>query len=314
MRIISEIFYVALILLIIAIGVAPGSASSGYFWSKSGYLNTGQAATYEIQVDCGAKLTLNGPYGSDFDIYAIRSGTGNWPSESYIRSHYDKAELTFNQVKNMNLDQGNWYVVIYAYSGSGTFQLDASSDCYQPEPYNPNPCYGDPNCRATNCPSEATDVKTGYLNSGESKTYVYQIMGNRNYIEWILTGGCLDAIIPMSMMSSNEVRTIRNSYCGPDFSLYIYKDCDPRYDSCTATRVDLSSSSSKYVGITYPITGSKYYAQIITTNGSGAYTLTARSYNCKNDIIAMMAQQPELISMMSTGSDVTAPVSIFNSN
>jgi hypothetical protein len=60
--------------------------------------------------------------------------------------------------------------------------------------------------------------------------------------------------------------------------------------------------------------GSKYYAQIITTNGSGAYTFTARRYNCKNDIIAMMAQQPELISMMSTGSDVTAPVSIFNSN
>jgi hypothetical protein len=314
MKIVSEYISTALILVIIAVCIVPGSASVGNFWSKSGYLSNGQSATFEIEVDCGAQLVLNGPYGSDFDIYAMRSQTGSWPSESYIRSHYDKGEFTYNQVKNLKLDQGSWYVVVYAYSGSGKFQIDASSTCSQPVPYNPDPCYGNPNCGGEKCPPEATDVKTGYLNSGESKTYTYKIMGNRNYIEWILTGPCMDQVIPMAMMSSSEVRIIRNSYCGPDFSLYIYKDCDPRYQSCTATRVDTSSSSNKYVGITYPTTGSKYYAQVIAKNGSGAYTLNARSYNCKDDIIAMMSQQPELVSMMSTASDVTAPVSIFNSN
>ncbi len=314
MKIISGYIYVALILVVIAVCIAPGYASIGNFWDKSGYLNRGQSATYEIQVDCEAQMTLHSPYGSDFDIYAIRSETGSWPSESYIRSHYDKAEFTFNQVKNLNLDQGSWYVVVYAYSGSGEFQLDAASTCSQPGHSISNPCYGDPNCGNPNCPPEATDVKTGYLNGGESKTYTYQIMGNRNYIEWILTDPCFDDIIPMSMMSSSEVRTIRNNNCGPEFSLYIYKDCDPRYQSCTATRVDMSRSSSKYVGITYPITGSMYYAQVITKNGSGSYTLRARSYNCQNDIIAMMAQQPELVSMMSTASDVSAPVSVFNSD
>ena len=312
MKIISGYLYCALILVIITVCITPGSASIGNFWSKSGYLNSGESAMYEIQVDCGAQLALTGPYGSDFDIYAMRSPTGSWPSEMYVKSHYDKAEFTFNQVKNLNLDQGGWYVVIYAYSGSGNFQLDASSTCSQSEPNGPGSCYGNPDCGGTNCPPEASDIKTGYLNSGESKTYTYQIMGKRNYIEWILTGPCGDQVIPMSMMTSGEVNTIRNSNCGPDFSLYIYKDCDPRYESCQAPKADTTSSSNKYVGITYPTTGSKYYAQIYAKSGSGAYTLNARSYYCQDDIITLMSQQPELVSMMSTSSDVTAPVSIFN--
>jgi len=303
-----------MILVIIAVCIVPGSASAGNFWSKSGYMNKGQSATYEIQVDCSAQLVLNGPYGSDFALYAMRSPVGSWPSESYIMSHYDRAEFTYNQVKTLKLDQGSWYVVVYANSGSGQFQLDASSTCSKPGSYISDPCYGNPNCGGKNCPPEATDVKTGYLNSGESKTYTYQIMGTRNYIEWILTGPCLDQVIPMSILSSNDVSTIRNSYCGPDFSLYIYKDCDPRYQSCSATRADTSTSSSNYVGITYPTTGSRYYAQVIAKHGGGSYTLNARSYNCQDDMIVMMSQQPEMVSMMSTVSDVAAPVNVFNPN
>jgi hypothetical protein len=315
MRIISGKVCSALTLMIMVICITSSSANVENFWSKSGYLNSGQSATFEIQVDCDTQLTLNGPYGSDFDIYAMRISTASWPTERYIRSHYEKAEFTFNQIKNLNLDKGSWYVVVYAYSGSGKFLLDASNTCFPTEPYHPDPCYGDPNCGDVNCPPEATDIKTGYLNSGETKTYTYQIMGKRNYIEWILTGPCGDEqIIPMSMMTANVAKTIRSSYCGPNFSLYIYKDCDPRYQSCTASKADTSIGSSKYIGITYPITGSKYYAQIITKNGSGSYTLTARSYHCQDDIITLMSEQPEMVSMMSTTSDVMAPVSVFESN
>jgi hypothetical protein len=311
MKRISGYLTAALILVIIAVCIAPGSASAGYYWSKSAYLYTGQAATYEIQVDCGAQLVLSAPYGTDFDLYAMRSQAGSWPSENYVMSHYDKSELSSNQVKYLSLSQGNWYVVVYAYSGFGQFQLDASNSCSSPVPPTPDPCYGNPNCGGTNCPPIATDLKTGYLNSGEAKTYKYQTAGDRNYIEWILSGPCGDEVIPMAMMSTSVVSTMRTSYCGPDFSLYIYKDCDPRYRSCSATKADTSSGSNKYVGITYPTTGSIYYALVYAKNGSGSYSLYARSYKCQDDVIVMMSQKPELVSMMSTATDVSAPVSVF---
>ncbi|MDD1730114.1 MAG: hypothetical protein LUQ50_13720 [Methanospirillum sp.] len=312
MKHISAYLIAALILVIVAVCITPGSASSGYFWSKNGYLYQGQAATYEIQVDCGAQLVLKGPYGADFDIYAMRSPVGSWPNENYIMAHYDKSELSYSQEKYLNLDQGSWYVVVYSSSGYGQFNLDASSTCSGPVPPRPDPCYGDPNCGGTNCVPAATDVKTGYLNSGEAKTYTYQIMGDRNYIEWILSGPCGDEVIPMAMMSSNDVSTMRTSYCGPDFSLYIYKDCDPRYRNCAANKADTSSGSNKYVGITYPTTGSRYYALVYAKNGSGAYTLYARSYKCQNDVIAMMTK-PDMVTMMSTASDIEAPVSVLGS-
>ena len=315
MKQISGYLTAAVILVIIAACITPGSADAGYYWSKSAYLNTGQAATYEIQVDCGAQLVLNAPYGADYDIYAMRSPVGSWPSDSYIRNHYDKSEQSYSQTKYLNLDQGNWYVQVYAYSGFGQFTLDASNTCTSPTPPPYDPCYGNPNCGGNNCVPAADNIKTGYLNAGEYKTYDYVISGDRNYIEWILTGPCGNEVIPMAMMSANEVSTMRSSYCGPDFSLYIYKDCDPRYSRygprCVATRADTSSGSYKYVGITYPTTGSHYYALVYAKSGSGAYTLHARSYKCEDDVIVMMAQQPEMVSMMSTASDVEAPVSVL---
>lgn len=312
MRRLTGYLSVALVLVLVAACIAPALASAGYYWSKSGYLYTGQSATYEIQVDCAAQLKLSGPYGADFDIYAMRSPIGSWPSESYIMSHYDRAETSYNQVKYLDLSQGSWYVVVNAYSGFGSFQLDASNTCSNPVPVPPypDPCYGNPNCGGTNCVPAATDVKTGYLNAGEAKTYTYQISGDRNYIEWILSGPCGDQVIPMAMMSYDQVGTMRTSYCGSDFSLYVYKDCDPRYSNCAAVRADTSSGSNKYVGITYPTTGSKYYALIYAKGGSGAYSLYARSYKCNNDVIVMMSQ-PNMVSMMSTATDVSAPVSVL---
>jgi len=312
MKHITGFFAVALVLVFIAVCATPGSASSGVYWSKNGYLYTGQAATYEISVDCGAQLVLSGPSSADFDMYAMRSPIGSWPSESYIMAHYDKSELSYNQVKYLNLDKGNWYVVVYASSGFGQFQLDASSTCSNPvPPY--DPCYGNPNCGNTNCVPAATDVKTGYLNNGESKVWTYQIGGERNYIEWILTSSCGDQVIPMMMMTPNEVSSMRSQYCGPDFSLYVYKDCDPRYYNCVATRADTSSGSYKYVGITYPTTGSRYYALVYAKGGSGSYTLQARSYKCQDDVIVMMSQ-PDMVSMMSTATDVSAPVSVLGTS
>jgi hypothetical protein len=309
MKHITGLFAVAVLIVCLAACAAPGSASSGVYWSKSAYLYSGQSATYEITVDCGAQLVLTSPGNADFDLYAMQSPVGSWPSESYIMSHYQKADTSSNQVKYLTLTQGNWYVVVNSYSGFGSFQLEASNTCNKPNPPY-DPCYGNPNCGNKNCAPAATDVKTGYLNNGESKVYTYQISGDRNYIEWILTSSCGDYVIPMAMMTADQVSGLRSQYCGPDFSLYVYKDCDPRYYNCVATRADTSSGSYKYVGITYPTTGSRYYALVYAKGGSGSYTLQARSYKCQDDVIVMMSQ-PDMVSMMSTASDVSAPVSIL---
>ncbi|HWQ67830.1 MAG TPA: hypothetical protein VN372_13310 [Methanospirillum sp.] len=313
MKRISALMAAVMIGVILAAMITPASASAGYYWSKSGYLYQGQAATYEIQVDCGAQLVLQAPYGSNYQLYAMRSPIGSWPSESYIMAHYDQAELSYNQVKYMNLGQGSWYVVVYGSTGFGQFSLDASNTCSSPDPGYNDPCYGNPGCGST-CAPFATDYKTGFLNTGEAKTYTYTIGGDRNYIEWILKGPCGEEVIPMMMMSASEVGVMRSSYCGTNFALYIYKDCDPRYGSCRAIRADTSSGSSKYVGVTYPTAGSRYYAQVYARGGSGSYSLYARSYKCQDDVIVMMSQTPDTVTMMSTASDVEAPVGILSNS
>ncbi len=316
----------AVFFIIIVACIIPGSVSADPYWSKSEYLQTGSSVIYQLQIDCGAQLVLQSPIGTGFNVYAMRSTTENQLSENEIRELSDVSDLSSNQYKYLNLDQGNWYVVVYAQSGYGQFQLSASETCYNPVPPTSvptyaqtevpiiYPCNGDPNCDQTNCAPAATDVKTASLNSGESRTYSYLISSDRNYIEWVLTGSCGNDVIPMAMMSTEEVRTLRTDSCGSDFSLYIFKDCDPQSQTCKAIRADTSSGSSKYVGITFPTTGSNYIAQVYDKSGSGAYTLTARSYNCQDDVIAMMEKKTEIINMMSTETDVSIPISVYNSD
>lgn len=307
-----------LIFIIIAACIVPASASTDSFWSKSGYLNSGKSATYQLQVDCGAQLVLQSPYAAEFNLYVMRNPVDNSLSESQVKSQSDLTELTFTQSKYLNLGQGTWYVVVYAHSGYGQYQLNAINTCNTPVPPTvtptTDPCNGNPNCGNTNCAPSASDVKTATLATGEARTYSYQTTSDRNYLEWVLTGPCGNDVIPMAMMSADEVSALRTSNCGSDFSLYIYKDCDPRSETCRATKADTSSGSNKYVGITYPTTGSSYYALVYAKSGSGAFTLTTRSYNCQNDVIAMMDKKPEIVTMMSTEANVAAPVSVLGTS
>lgn len=89
-------------------------------------------------------------------------------------------------------------------------------------------------------------------------------MGERSSIEWDLIGPCPNGA----------------GKCDGDFSLYIYKDCDPRISNCKSTKADTTGGSQKHVSIANPKTGSKYYALIYVKNGSGSFTLTAKSYSC----------------------------------
>lgn len=309
-----------LIFIVFAACIIPGIVSAGYFWSQSGYLNTGKSVTYQIQVNCGAQLVLTSPNGAIFNLYATRNLNGNSLTESQIRSQSDISETSSSHSKYINLDKGDWYVVVFAHSGYGQFQTSATNTCNTPAPTvlptevpQSEACVGNA-CTSTSCAPSATDVKTASLNPGEVKTYTYQISADRNYIEWVLTGPCASDVIPMGIMSAKAVSSLRENSCGSAYALYIYKDCDPRSQTCTATKADTSDGSNKYVGITSPATGSKYYALVYAKSGSGSYTLTTRSYKCQDDVIAMMKQKPELVSMMSTDAEVNAPVSVLGTS
>ncbi len=313
-----------LLILLIALFATPASAASGVFWTKSYNLYQGQAVMHEIQVDCGAQLVLTSPYTGNFDLYAIRNygNYGTCPSNEYIRSHYDKYATGNGGKAYLNLDKGLWCVLVYAKSGNGNYLLEATSNCYNPYPTyyptpyptyyptyypTPYPTYN-PNPNPVLKPYK-TDVKSGYLNQGQSKVQGYSIPSGRTYIEWILTGPC-GTEIPITMMSANEVGAMRTSYCGNQFDLYIYKDCNPSNYRCSANYADTSRSSNSYVGVTNPQVGSIYYAQVYAKSGSGAYTLTCRSYTGQEPVVMM--SKPEMSSMMYTATSVSAPVgSVF---
>lgn len=103
------------------------SKSKDNFYSKSAYLNTGQAATYEIANDKGAQMVLIVPSGANFDFYAIQGAPGSWPSDSYIIEHNEKSDISSATQKQLNLTKGNWYLTVYADSGNGKFELRGTS-------------------------------------------------------------------------------------------------------------------------------------------------------------------------------------------
>ncbi len=258
----------------------------------SNYIYQGQTSMHVITLNCPGQLTLTAPYGSNYDIYAMK-GSGSWtPDDDYILSHYDKASVSYGQTEQMSLDAGTWYIIVYSINGFGQYSLKITSNCQGPV----DPCQNDPNCGP--CSPFKVDTQTGFLNTGEVKTYAYEISGDRNYIEWILQGPCGD-VIPVVMMTVDEVSSMRTSYCGTNFDLYIYKDCDPRYDNCYAPYADTADGSNAYVGVANPSTGSTYYAQVYAKQGSGAYSLLCRSFDCQSDVVMMS---------MSTAENVSGPV------
>lgn len=56
-------------------------------------------------------------------------------------------------------------------------------------------CYGGPCYNMADCapPMVYRDIQTGFLNSGESKTFAYRLTGNRSFVEWVLSGPVMSA-------------------------------------------------------------------------------------------------------------------------
>jgi hypothetical protein len=290
---------IAAALILLSLGMAPVSAAAGTSWTKSYYLSQGQGVMHEIQVDCGARLDLNSPIGGSYDLYALRNYDvpGTCPSNDYILSHYDKVARADSLGRcTMYLEQGLWCVLVQARSGSGTYVLYVTRQCPLPTPITTPTTTPTPTPTKTPVPTLTptptptapcsspyiSNEQTGLLNQGQTKVYAYRIGGTRTYIEWILTGPC-GTTVPGSVFSLSQAVNFRKTFCGPDFNLYVYKDCDPRTGWCPVLYTDTKRSSNAYIGIENPSAGSTYYVLVYAQESGGSYTLKSRSYQCQAD-------------------------------
>ena len=295
-----------LMLVMMAFAVIPSTAdtvNAVSYWPQASSLYQGQTSSYLVTVDCGALLTLISPDNGNYYLYAMRS-RGFTPTDSYVMNNADLVANGYGQTKTLTLDQGQWYLVIYAQSGYGQYQLTKQDTCSKPDP-----CYGNPNCGGggTSCQPKYTNTQSGVLQPGQSNVYGYSIGGRRSAIEWILRSSDCSSDIPIVMMSADQVSSFRRVTCGSNIELYIYKDCMP--GSCNAFAADTSSASNAYVRVSNPTSGSVYYAQVFVRNGSGrvSYQLTCRSYDCNSYIIPMSGGTETPIQMMSTAQDIPSP-------
>ncbi|MEM3512803.1 MAG: M14 family zinc carboxypeptidase [Thermoplasmata archaeon] len=86
---------------------------------------TGKGKNYSISVPSGKKqlkIEMNGPGGTDFDIY-VKFGT---PA---TRTNYDYKGTSSSSIESVAISDpttGTWYIYVYSYSGSGTFTIKAT--------------------------------------------------------------------------------------------------------------------------------------------------------------------------------------------
>jgi uncharacterized protein YfaP (DUF2135 family) len=95
--------------------------------AKTGSLSgTGQKAYFYITIPSGKsqlKIELTGPSGTDFDLYVK---LGSTPSTS----SYDYRSIGSTSTETITISSpsaGTWYIMVYSYSGSGTFTIKATS-------------------------------------------------------------------------------------------------------------------------------------------------------------------------------------------
>jgi len=95
--------------------------------SATGTLSkTGAGANYSIAVSEGKaqlKIEMNGPAGTDFDVY-VKFGT------MATRTSYDYKGTSSSSSETItisNPNQGTWYIYVYSYSGSGDFTIKATT-------------------------------------------------------------------------------------------------------------------------------------------------------------------------------------------
>ncbi|NLV28057.1 MAG: hypothetical protein GXY48_12985 [Methanomicrobiales archaeon] len=297
MQHLRKIIIICLFLVMCALTVISVSAYTTDF-PKSYRLWQGSAAMHEIGVSgyCGTQITVQSPYGASFDLYAMKNygSPGTCRSNEYIMSHYDKFSYSSGSggSATLYLEQGLWCVVVYARSGSGTAYVTADSNCHPPGPVpTPYPPYPTP------CSPYKTVDRSGYLYQGQAAVYGYIIPNDgRSQIEWTVTGsGSGSTPIIVSSMGSQ----VFSSHYGPNFDVYVFKDCNPQYYYCNTNYY--ANGPNPYVSIANPQRGSIYYVMVYARSGSGTYNLRMNSYKCFGDTPIIVASAPVYASTSYSG-------------
>jgi len=281
---------------------------------------------YQINLNCPGTAIVTSSYGARFDIYAKKNwGYGSCPSPDSMMYNYDKVAYGYSGTASMSLDPGVWCIMVYCYSGDGSYSLRVSSTCPgpipRPTPYptvipTPYPPYP-----PTPCGVYKSDSETGFLRQGQAAVYGYYIpTDGRSKIEWSMssTGSC-GGNTPIIAASANDVSVDSSSCSGSStFDLYVFKDCNPKNSYCNTRYYSYGPNS--YVSITPPASGSTYYVMVYARSGSGNYNLKMNSYKCSNTpiIVASTADAGTTLNAASagtedtgSGSEVSAPTADF---
>ncbi|MFH0966544.1 MAG: hypothetical protein V1862_02510, partial [Methanobacteriota archaeon] len=284
-------------------------------------LMQGQASqVYRVTLNCQGIVRLTSSYGSRYNLYAKKNTEyGSCPSASSILSTHDKVAYGYSGSAVITLDPGVWCLMVFGYSGSGTYSLRVTTNCQQPTPtFTPTPYptwtpY--PTQTSTPCGVYKTDTRQGYLNQGQAAVYGYSIPSDtRSQIEWSMTasGSSTGGDVPIIAASVGDAPAASSSSSGsPTFDLYIFKDCNPRNSRCNTNYYSYGPNS--HVSITSPSTGSVYYAMIYARSGSGTFTMNMKSYKCTggDTPVIPMSVSAESAGDSSSGSEVTAPTAEF---
>ncbi len=271
-----------MILFVFSLITVPGLVCGASSDSFTNALYAGQNKMYTIHVPCTATITLSGDQGSALSLYA-KKAVGTWvPSAIQVTRNADASSITPGPSQKIHLESGEWFVVVESESGFAEYTLIIDKECPITTSCSGGPCNNKVDCVP---PVVYRDnVQMGFLNTGESKTFAYRLMGNRSYVEWILSGPCDESAPLMQSKSDVEMFTTRN--CGPDFDIYVYEACNPKYKPCLALAADVGPGSNAYLGIAHPDEQNLYYVKIYGKRGSGNYRLTARSYTAQDMFIA----------------------------
>lgn len=280
-----------LILFLYTLVISSASAYPTDF-SKSYNLWEKSAVLHEIVVSgsCNTLVTIVSPYEGSFDLYAKKNYNppGSCPKNSDIISQYDKVAFSNRGRATLSLDEGQWCVIVYARSGSGSVYITVKTKCDQPETV-PTliPTYQGP------CNPYKTVDRSGYLSVGQAAVYGYYIPSDgRALIDWRLSGDRYCGEEPILMSSPDNLiseQSLQNSYsyCGKNFDIYVFRDCNPKYADCNTNYH--AQGPDAYVSIPNPYRGSTYYVMIYAHNEGGQYTIRMNSYTCYGEMPIIIA-------------------------
>jgi len=226
-----------------------------------GYISSGQLQYYYFDIPPGGSVnsctvTLAGPSGSDFDIY-IRKGTN--PTKD-VYDYRGFTSTASEQVSISSPSSGRYYVMVQAYSGSGSYSISETHSGSSIPTVTPTPTITRtvfPTATPTPTVTMSTTVTditgktvTGSISSGQSCYYYFDI----------------------SPLQSGRSCTITlDGPSGADFDLYVKKGSGPTTDSYDYR--GYTASADEQVSISSPTSG-RYYVMVKAYSGSGSYSIT----------------------------------------